>query len=58
MERDAFEKVLKPLRKDWLLLTGAPKLDLILDSRHFIQLDNPQAVVAAVQQVAAEVRAR
>jgi pimeloyl-ACP methyl ester carboxylesterase len=54
-ERGDFEVMLKRLRQDWLPLTGAPRLDLVLDSRHFIQLDNPEAVVAAVQQVTAEI---
>lgn len=55
-ERGSYERMLQPLRQDWVTMTGAPGQQVIPDSGHYIQKDRPDAVVGAVQQLAAGLR--
>ncbi len=57
-EKGAFETMMKRSRQQWLKLTGTPQLDVIWDSGHYIQKENPEDVIAAVRQVTAEIRGR
>ena len=50
-EKGNYETMLDGLRRDWLRLTGAPRLERVLDASHYIQEDNPRAVLAAVRDL-------
>jgi pimeloyl-ACP methyl ester carboxylesterase len=54
-ERGAYERMLQPLRQDWLRLTGASGQQVIPDSGHYIQKDRPDVVIKAVQDLAVEI---
>ena len=51
-ERGAYERMLQPLREDWVKMTGASGQQVVLDSGHYIQKDRPDAVIKAVEEVA------
>lgn len=53
-ERGTYEKMLKPLRQDWLRLLGAKRMQVVQDSGHYIHHDSTEEVLAAVRQVVAE----
>lgn len=56
-ERGSYERMLQRLRKEWITMTGAPRgAEVIADSGHYIQKERPDAVVAAVQQIASGVK--
>jgi pimeloyl-ACP methyl ester carboxylesterase len=50
-EQGAFEKMMKPLRQNWLQLLGIKQMKVVWDSGHYIQNDSPEEVVASVQQL-------
>jgi pimeloyl-ACP methyl ester carboxylesterase len=50
-ERGAFETMHRQSQRDWLALTGAPQLQLVAGSGHYLQRDRPDAVVAAVNDL-------
>jgi hypothetical protein len=53
MERGAFEPMLRRLRQDWLKLAPAPRIHEVAGSSHYIQKEKPQAVLDAIDFVAA-----
>jgi pimeloyl-ACP methyl ester carboxylesterase len=53
-ESAAFESMVRSLEPDWLRLSGARRIDRVDDSGHYIQGDQPAAVLAAIEAVIAE----
>ncbi|MBE7417163.1 MAG: alpha/beta fold hydrolase [Ideonella sp.] len=51
-ERGAFEAMHRQSQLDWLQLTAAPQVRRISGSGHYLQRDRPDAVVAAVREMA------
>ena len=51
-EKDAFEKMARGLRNQWLMLFTNPEASEVGDSGHYIQKEAPSAVVSAIQHVA------
>ncbi|HEY9104570.1 alpha/beta hydrolase [Chitinimonas sp.] len=56
-ERGAFERMVKVDEQDWLRLTGARQVEPVAGSGHYIQRDKPEAVVAAIDALAAQAKA-
>lgn len=54
-EKGNYETMLNGLRRDWLRLTGAPRLERVLDAGHYIQADNPRAVLATIRDLSGKV---
>jgi len=54
METPGFREMLKRLNADWLRLTGAQSVQYVRNSGHYIQKEQPDAVVAAIREVVAE----
>lgn len=50
-EKGDFEKAVKRLRSDWLKILGIPKFQTVWDSGHYIQNENPKAVIDAIRQI-------
>lgn len=55
-ERGAFEAMHRQTQHDWLALSGARQIDIVSGTGHYIHRDRPDAVLAAVEQVAASIR--
>lgn len=53
-----FEAMVHGLEPNWLILTGAPQLEPVEGAGHYIQKDKPEVVVAAIDAVVNEARAR
>jgi len=51
-ERGAFEAMHRQSQLDWLQLTGATQVQRVSGSGHYLQRDRPDAVVAAVREMA------
>lgn len=49
----AFRTMLDQLRKDWLRLSGAPQLQVVAKSGHYLQKDAPEVVVQTVEALRA-----
>lgn len=56
LERGAFEAMHRRLMQDWLALVGAPRLDVVPHTGHYIHRDRPDAVIAAIEEMAAASR--
>ncbi|GHD56942.1 alpha/beta fold hydrolase [Jeongeupia chitinilytica] len=52
IEQGAFARLDRELAQDWTRLTGASRVDVVSNSGHYIQQDQPAKVVAAVNAVA------
>lgn len=52
LEEGAFADMLERMRTDWLHLTGAPRLERVADSGHYLQVDQPEVVAAAIKAMA------
>ncbi|WP_176256863.1 alpha/beta fold hydrolase [Derxia lacustris] len=52
LEEGAFADMLDRLRDDWLLLTGAARVERVPDAGHYLQTDQPARVVAAIDALA------
>ncbi|MBM3114984.1 alpha/beta fold hydrolase [Jeongeupia naejangsanensis] len=52
IEQGAFAQLDRELAQDWLRLTGAPRVDVVPQSGHYIQQDQPASVIAAINAVA------
>ncbi|MBT0964150.1 alpha/beta fold hydrolase [Denitromonas iodatirespirans] len=50
-EKGDFEKAVKRLRQDWLKILGISEYRTVWDSGHYIQDENPAAVLAAIRNV-------
>ena len=53
VEAGAFEAMTHRHEAEWLNYTGAARIETIPGSGHYIQKDNPQAVIAAIASVSA-----
>lgn len=56
LERGAFEAMHRRSMHDWLQLVDAPRVDFVAGSGHYIHRDQPQAVLAAIDEMAALAR--
>ncbi|MEW6677448.1 MAG: alpha/beta hydrolase [Pseudomonadota bacterium] len=50
-EQGAYAAMQEGLRRDWLRLVPAPRLDRVLEAGHYIQRDAPTAVTAAIRSL-------
>jgi len=46
----AFATMLDKLRNDWLRLSGAPRLEVVEQSGHYLQKDAPDVVIKAIEE--------
>lgn len=51
-EHGAFEALVHELERDWLRQSGAPRVEAVEGSGHYIQSDRPAAVLAAIEALA------
>lgn len=56
LERGAFEQLHRRAMRDWLQLVDAPQLTLVAGTGHYIHRDRPDAVIDAIDDVAARTR--
>lgn len=47
----AFSAMLDKLRSDWLRLSGAPQLQVVEQSGHYLQKDAPEVVIRAIDEL-------
>lgn len=52
LEQGAFEAVFRELQQDWLRRTGAARVELLPDTGHYLQKDQPAAVAQAIVEMA------
>jgi pimeloyl-ACP methyl ester carboxylesterase len=58
MANAKYERKRLELSQDWPRMTGVAHVDMIWDSSHFIQKEDPEDVIAAIRQVASSVSGR
>lgn len=51
-EEGDFATMLARLQADWLVLTGAPRVEPIAEAGHYLQTDQPAAVAAVINDMA------
>jgi pimeloyl-ACP methyl ester carboxylesterase len=56
LERGNFEQMVKRLQSDWLALTGAPRIEEVAGTGHYIQKDRPGAVIDAIREEIQKIR--
>lgn len=52
LEQGSFEAVFRELQQDWLRRTGAARVELVADTGHYLQKDQPQTVARAILEMA------
>lgn len=52
LEQGAFEAMFRELQQDWLRRTGAARVELLPDTGHYLQKDQPAAVAQAILEMA------
>lgn len=43
---------MRSLQRDWLRLTGAPRVETVQDTGHYLQKDQPRIVAQAIAEIA------
>ncbi|TJZ75537.1 alpha/beta fold hydrolase [Chitiniphilus eburneus] len=58
MEQGAYEAMVHREEQDWLALTGARRVEAVAAAGHYIQRDQPQTVISAIEAIAGTAQAR
>ena len=52
LEQGGFERAMRSLQQDWLRLTGAPRVETVSGTGHYLQKDQPRVVAQAIAEMA------